>query len=330
MVTKLIILITYSLLLSFTSQSLTFLDDNNCFNPETGVYKSQPEWVLGKAGEGEINFTGTGNSIHLRLTDKLDINDYSYLIHIAGIHNGHNGITTVSRGDGTPVCTILQSLNKEMAYNYRISVEPKNSRIRLFLNNQETWTCVDFFGWKAKEAKYFAIAAGHAHFEICDLKANPLALNDICQSLSPHETRWLHLVPTNRVNVFSFEGFGREPVLLFSSYIGLSGYRYKAVLSGSENTMTQIFRNDLKVCETPHTINEDKVHKYEFRFDKIKSLITVFVDDSIILNCKDNSWIGGDVEYLGIQRSTNTFFQICDVRQTDIQSEEYSTINNFE
>jgi hypothetical protein len=166
------LLITNILSKKFKKPGDNFLKNPKCFVPDPKAYYTRESWQLYN-GSGEIQFTGTGRDVYIRIHDGKDRSQHLYWIVINGWENKNSRIT---RGDGSFVCykaTDPLDLTKKNTYN--VKLDQQTSSITVSVNGELHFQCTDKDGWQPEEARTFSISRYHqADFKICDVHSEAL------------------------------------------------------------------------------------------------------------------------------------------------------------
>jgi hypothetical protein len=313
---KTLVLTTFSILFCCIS-SLNFLEVIGCTTPDANSYKFDNNWTLNN-GAGEISFTGKGRGAYIKINNNNSDLSNQYWIIIAG---WDNTMSKVIRGDGSTVCEIPQTVDTIMPYQYKLVLNPSASRIELYLGLSEAWTCIDEKSWNAPQAKYFSLSkSADADMMYCNITSKPLSEPvDTCFVPNPTtfelNNQW---TLAEGFGSLIFNGYGKELYLrLIDS--NSDSYQYWIIL-GLNGNQTKITRGDGSlVCLIDQVIDLHKTVNYNIVFDKILSSMTLFVDHKYIWTCTDpNGWNAPNVHWIGLSRSSESFYQMCDVQTVKI------------
>jgi hypothetical protein len=298
-----------------------------CITPGSETTKADSVGTLTN-GSGEISFDGKGNGAYIRILNNNSNFSHEYWIIIAG---WDNNITKILRGDGSSVCEIPQSLDLNKIYQYRLVLNPSASRIRLLLDNVEAWTCIDENGWLNPEAKYFSISQySNPIMMFCNITSKALSepVNNCFipdPSLYTLNSQW---TLTEGSGSLIFNGYGNE---LYIRLINPNSdsYQYWIILDLNGN-QTKITRGDGSlVCLIEQPINLNVISNYNMVFDKAVSSITLFVNNIYAWSCTDpNGWNAVEAKWIGISKSVNYFYQMCDVQSVKLaDNKSYTQLN---
>jgi hypothetical protein len=318
----------FILLISICSISaISILDTIGCISPDANSYKVDNSWTL-TSGAGEISFTGKGRGAYIRIrNDSTDLSNQYWII-VAG---WDNTMSKVIRGDGSTVCEIPQTVDTVMSYQYKLVLNPSASRIRLFLNNSEAWTCIDEKGWNAPQAKYFSVSkSADADMMYCNITSKPLS-EPVGTCFVPNPTtfelnnQW---TISEGSGSLIFNGYGKELYLrLINS--NSDSYQYWIIL-GLNGNQTKITRGDgSQVCLIDQVIDLHKTVNYNIVFDGSLGSMTLFVDHQYAWTCTDpNGWNAPNAHWIGISRPSESFYQMCDVQSVKIsENNDYVYMN---
>jgi hypothetical protein len=225
---------TASLFLSFCMISILLLSPvlTDCITANPNYYLYNIRWGL-RNGSGQIVFQGKGNDAQIRIINQMYNSSYQYWIQLAG---WNNTMSRVSRGDGSVVCDIPQSLDLTRTYQYKFLLNPSASRIRLLLDDVEAWTCVDPKGWNAPAAQYFSISRWYPDMSFCNLVSSPYVDEGINNCLVLDPTKYTYSADWNIGHYdhggFYFIGYGSGIALKLSNQQDDSSYQYSVVIGG--------------------------------------------------------------------------------------------------
>jgi hypothetical protein len=285
-----------------------------CVGLNPYYYTFNDGWTLNN-GSGEISFQGTGRDSYVKIHNQENDSSHQYWIVIAGWDNTN---TRITRGDGSTICQIPQTLDLGRTYNYRIIFNPSASRIKLLLDGNEAWSCVDKNGWNAPYANYFSLSkCSCSNMSICNLATNALSEpTNTCFIPNPYQYTFNNAwtIP-NSTGSIAFNGYGNDFYIRLSNQQDSSSYQYWVVLAGWSNTTSAVFRGDgSNICSFNQTIDLTKTANYEVNFNKDKSSIELTVNGSILWTCIDgNGWNAPNAQWIGISRYGDSFYEVCDV-----------------
>jgi hypothetical protein len=312
-------LLFYSfLILSLCSTTLNknkLKTKQNCAAVNSNYYTFDNQWDLNN-GYGEILFQGKGRDAYIRLHNQMDNSSHQYWIIIAGWDNTK---TRITRGDGSTVCEIPQTLDLSRTYDYRIILNPSASRIRLLLDGNEAWTCVDKSGWNAPSAQYFSISKWCcADMSFCNIRSTTNISESIGTCFIPDPNRYTFndnwYLPESQGGL-DFKGYGNDLYIRLSNQQDSSSYQYWIVMGGWGNTTSKVYRGDgSTVCSFDQTIDLSKTANYEVYFNSWGNSIELYANGSKLWACVDsNGWNGPNAKWISISRYSDSFYEICDV-----------------
>jgi hypothetical protein len=285
-----------------------------CAGLNPNYYIFNDRWTLNN-GYGEISFQGKGRDGYIRIHNQSNDSSHQYWIVIAGWDNTK---TRITRGDGSTICEIPQTLDLGKTYNYRIILNPSASRIKLLLDDNEAWTCVDKNGWYGPSAKYFSLSKWCcADMSMCNVASNVLS-EQANTCFIPDPTRFTFnnewVFPSQQGSIL-FNGYGNDLYIRLNNQQDSSSYQYWIVMGGWSNTTSKVFRGDGSViCSFNQTIDLNKTANYEVAFNKNTNSIELFANGSKLWTCVDsNGWNAPDAKWVSISRYSGAFYEICNV-----------------
>jgi hypothetical protein len=287
----------------------------NCVAVNPNYYIFDSQWNLSN-GYGEIIFQGKGRDAYIKLHNQMDDSSHQYWIVISGWDNTK---TRITRGDGSTVCEIPQTLDLNRTYDYRIILNPSASRIRLLLDDNEAWACVDKNGWNAPSVQYFSISKWCcADMSFCNVRSNANISESIGTCFVPDPNRYTFsddwYLPGSKGS-FVFNGYGNDLYIRFSNQQDSSSYQYWIVMSGWSNTTSKVYRGDgSTVCSFNQTIDLTKTVNYQVYFNNYDNAIELSSNGSMLWTCVDsNGWNAPYAQWISISRYSGAFYEICDV-----------------
>jgi hypothetical protein len=288
-------------------------DDCVAVNPNN--YTFNDKWTLSN-GYGEIQFKGKGRDGYIKLHNQKNDSSHQYWIIISGWDNTKSRVT---RGDGSTVCEIPQTLDLNRTYDYTIVVNPSASRIRLLVDGDEAWTCIDKNGWNAPNAKYFSISKWCcANMSFCNVKSNSISEDfDTCWVPNPSSFKYSWSLDDSS-GILSFDGYGNDLYIKLSNQQSDSSYQYWIIMSGWNNTTTKVQRGDgSTVCTFNQIVDLTKTISYDMVFDQGNNSIELFANGSKLWTCVDShGWNAPNAKWIGISRYSGSFYEICGVETT--------------
>jgi hypothetical protein len=139
-----------------------------CFVPDPNTFKFQDNWTLGQWGSGEIKFKGVGRDVYIKLNNNKDNNSHQYFLILNGWDNTKSRI---ARGDNSEICfpnVAAVDLNKQN--EWRVVLDADAQKISVYVNGTLSFSCTDWNGWYANQAKYYSISRySGAFFHYCGM-----------------------------------------------------------------------------------------------------------------------------------------------------------------
>jgi hypothetical protein len=145
-----------------------------CFIPDPNNYKFDPAWTV-RGGEGDLTFVGIGRDVYIQLNNQMDSSSMQYWLVING---WDNTMTRLTRGDGSTVCfNPATALDLNARNNFRVIFNPSAAQVKVLINGEERFNCIDPNGWNASNAVNYSVSRySGANFQFCNVKSEPLSI----------------------------------------------------------------------------------------------------------------------------------------------------------
>jgi hypothetical protein len=135
---------------------------STCFTPEINDWTTKDLTMNNHVGQ--VDFKAKGTGLVFRLSSSQDMDDYQYSIALGPE-------TTITRGDGTAICTFVQPYNADEEVRYSITYEPQGASIYLDIGEDNAWVCTDRFGWNAWGRSNYLGLTSFDVVEVCSFNA---------------------------------------------------------------------------------------------------------------------------------------------------------------